>query len=285
MEGFMHVLAILLSVLCLPVFAMTEITTTIYDIDYGRNPDEETLIFLGTGQVAKLHQSSDLLSTKTNLNQIRKQWYAIELDDDRYIMKISPVKSPNYLKSQNEIEENFIQQYVPTTIASMDVAKKYFREARYNPKESQCFNRALIWVYEWWKGHSLRSNKLFIYFTRTYIRRYNFEWWFHVAPLVHVMDNGRVVERMMDVKYSRGPLEIGKWTNLFMRNDAPCRVITKYSEYADFPYTGECYIQRTHMFTYQPADLQMYEAWGYSKDKFNMDEVRGAYLEAYDEQI
>jgi hypothetical protein len=165
----------------------------------------------------------------------------------------------------------------------MDLAKKYHREGRYNPKDSQCFNRAQIWTYEWWRNHSLRSNKLLIYFTRTYIRRYNFEWWFHIAPYVHVMDNGKVVERVLDVKYGRGPMEFQKWANLFLRNGAPCPVITKYSDYADHPYSGECFFQRTHMYTYQPADIQMLEAWGYNKTNWNMDEVRQAYLEAFDE--
>lgn len=67
-----------------------------------------------------------------------------------------------------------------------------------------------------------------------------------------------------------------------MRNKAECKVITKYSDYADYPYTGQCYLMRTNMYTYQPADLEMNEAWGYKKDAFIMDEVRGAYLEAYD---
>jgi hypothetical protein len=37
------------------------------------------------------------------------------------------------------------------------------------------------------------------------------------------------------------------------------------------------------MYTYQPADIQMLEAWGYNKTNWNMDEVRQAYLEAFDE--
>ncbi len=175
--------------------------------------------------------------------------------------------------------------YVPTTIADMKLAQKYFKEARYNPKDSQCFNRAHVWSYEWWRKHSLRSNKILIYFTRNYIRRYNFEWWFHIAPLVHVMENGKVVERVMDVKYSSRPTEVQKWANIFLRNDAPCTVITKYSDYADYPYTGECYFQRANMYTYQPADLQMNEAWGYTKNSFLMNEVRQAYQEAFDESI
>lgn len=218
------------------------------------------------------------------MKNLKNRWFTISMDDERYITNLSEINTP---ESANNLTHNAksTQQYVPTTIASMEVAKKYHREARYNPKESQCFNRAMVWVYEWWRKHSLKSNKMWIYFSRTYIRKYNFEWWFHVAPLVHVMDNGRVVERMMDVKYSSGPLPIQKWSNLFMRNDAVCRVITKYSDYADYPYTGDCYIQRSNMYYYQPADLQMNEAWNYTKNNFLMNEVREAYREAYDETI
>jgi hypothetical protein len=36
------------------------------------------------------------------------------------------------------------------------------------------------------------------------------------------------------------------------------------------------------MYTWQPADLEMKEAWNYTKGAFNMDEVRAAYLEAFD---
>lgn len=278
----MRFFGLMFCLLSLPLFAATELTTKIHDIDYGFKPGDDVLVFLSSGHVAKLRQSSDLLSSKSDM---KKSWYRVTMDDDRFITALTPTESPAPEAKISLDGQKGLMSYVPTTIASMAVAKSLFREARYNPKESQCFNRAMIWSYEWYRKHSLRSNKILIYFTRTYIRRYNFEWWFHIAPLVHVMDNGKVVERVMDVKYSSGPIELVKWANIFLHKDPPCPIITKYSEYADYPYTGECFLQRTHMYTYQPADLQMYEAWGYKKENFNMDEVRGAYLEAFDEHI
>lgn len=282
----MRVFGLMFSLLSLPLFASVDLTTQIHDIDYGTKEGDEVLVLLKSGHVAKLRETNSLLE-KNFVNQKSKDvWYNVTLDDDRYITSIEKTEAPitvEHVIKKND--EKALMEYVPTTIASLEVAKKYFREARYNPKESQCFNRAMVWSYEWYRKHSVRSNKMFIYFTRTYIRRYNFEWWFHVAPLVHVSENGKVVEKMMDRKYSSGPLDVNKWSNLFMRNDAPCSVITKYSEYADFPYTGDCYIQRSNMYTYQPADLQMNEAWGYTKDNFNMTEVRQAFQEAMDETI
>jgi hypothetical protein len=284
MEGSMRVFGLMFGLLSLPLMAATEITTKINDIDYGHRPGDEVLVFLTSGHVAKINQSNSILMPDFSKLQSKDKWFKIKLDDNRFITNIKQTEAP-YKETFKFTKPMSFQNYVPTTIASMEVAQKYHRNARYNPKDSQCFNRAMVWTYEWWKNHSLRSNKILIYFSRTYIRRYNFEWWFHIAPYVHVMHEGKVVERVMDVKYTRGPIEFGRWSNIFMRNDAPCNVITKYSDYADYPYSGECYFQRTNMYTYQPADLQMNEAWGYTKTNFLMDEVRGAYLEAYDEHI
>ncbi|WPU66911.1 protein-glutamine glutaminase family protein [Peredibacter starrii] len=284
----MRVFGLLFCFLSLPLFAGTQLTTQIYDIDYGKTAQDEILIFLTSGNVVKVKREDQALLKKFTAEKSARRWFTFTMDDDRFVVKMDPSETPPLPPEEDEkffTPMNTTSEYVPTTIKDMDTAKKYFKEARYNPKDSQCFNRAMVWSYEWWRKHSLKSNKILIFFTRTYIRRYNFEWWFHIAPYVHIKDGDKVVERVMDVKYSRGPIEFTKWTNIFMRNDAPCPVITKYSEYADFPYTGECYIIRTHMYTYQPADLQMYDSWGYQKDKFNMDEVRGAYLEAFDERI
>lgn len=277
----MRVFGLLFCFLSMPLIA-AEFTTQIHDIDYGRKKGDEVLVLLKNGHVAKLRESHDVLNNKFMKSELKNNWYKVTLDDDRYVVALEETDAPNVSLEEGMIKDAPMS-YVPTTIKDIPTAKKYHVEARYNPKDSQCFNRAMVWTYEWWKKHSLRSNKILIFFTRNYIRRYNFEWWFHIAPYVHVMEDGKVVERVMDVKYTNGPRKFQDWANIFLRNDAPCPIITKYSDYADHPYTGECYLQRTHMYTYQPADLQMYEAWGYSKTAFNMTEVRWAYEEAFDE--
>lgn len=266
----------------LPILATTQVSTQIYDIDYASGDQKDNLVLLNSGQVAKIPAGKSFILNQLSAEKNKALTYNFTLDDDRYIISADPIEGPHTMEPQETSnQEKFT--YIPTTIASMDVAKKYFKEARYNPKDSQCFNRAMIWSYEWWRNHSLKSNKILIFFTRTYIRRYNFEWWFHIAPYVHVMDQGKVVERVMDIKYSSGPRTFQQWTDIFMNKDPVCPVISKFSEYADYPYTGDCYIIRTNMYTYQPADLQMEEAWNYTKTKFLMNEVNQAYLEAFDE--
>jgi hypothetical protein len=281
----MYFLGFVVWLVSLPLLATTQISSQIYDIDVAAGTHQVTLVLLGTGQVTKIPYGKSEILNRLLESKNKDQLYDFIIDDDRFIVEASPIHTYPIVDNFQTKTEKVLANYVPTTVASPEVAKKYFHEARYNPKDSQCFNRAMVWTYEWWRLHSLKSNKLLIYFTRTYIRRYNFEWWFHIAPYVHVMDQGKVVERVMDVKYARGPLEFRKWTNIFTNKDPECLVITKFSDYADNPYIGDCYIQRTNMYTYQPADLQMNEAWNYTKDKFLMDEVRQAYLEAFDEYL
>ncbi|MGE3610145.1 MAG: protein-glutamine glutaminase family protein [Bacteriovoracaceae bacterium] len=264
------------------LLADSEIKSQVHEIDYGDQLGDEIYILLKSGHVAKLQKwNQSFLKTLTDSKE-QKTWLKITLDDNRYIKIVSLIPTQKIKRSSFILSEK--EGYIPTTIANTSTAKQYFRESRRTTKEeTQCFNRAMVWTYEWWKKHSLKSGKLLIFFTRNYIRKYNFDWWFHITPYVHILDdNGKVVERTMDVKYSSGPLEFKKWTDIFMRNNAACPIIDRYSQYADYPYSGDCFLIRTHMYTYQPADLQMYEAWNYTKDNFNMDEVKAAYLEAFD---
>lgn len=282
----MRVLGLIFSLLSFAVYSKTILISQIEDIDYGLTSEDEILVLLKSGDVAKLRESNEILNDQFMQSKAKYQWFKICLDDDRFIIDIERTENPITEKEVKEKKINLApMSYIPTTIASMSIAKRYQREARYNSKDSQCFNRAMVWAYEWWRKHSLKSNKILIFFTRSYIRKYNFEWWFHIAPYVHIWDEGKVVERVIDVKYTNRPHTFQDWANKFLRNDSPCPMILKYSEFADYPYTGDCFLQRTHMYTYQPSDLQMYEAWGYQKNNFNMGEVRAAYLEAFDEKI
>lgn len=262
------------------------LATQIHDIDFGNEKDEDVLILLKNGHVAKIPKWDATLLNELSEAKDQKSFLDIDFDKERFIQDVDKVIMP--LPSEDEEQPMMSSEksdYFPTLIPSMAEAKKIFKSARYYSKDSQCFNRAHIWSYEWWKKSQINSNKILIYFSRNYIRRYNFEWWFHIAPYVHVNENGETLERVMDVKYTSGPIKFRNWSNIFMRNDAVCPVITKYSDYADFPYHGDCFIQRTNMYTYQPADLQMNEAFGYRKTQWLPSEVNGAYLEAFDESV
>jgi hypothetical protein len=267
-----------------PLFAETKITTQIHEIDVGTRIGDEVLILLKSGDVARL-ESFDLKKIE-ELNSLKSkdQWFTFTLDGDRFVEDVKIANAPVIQQEKlNTLEEI---NYTPTTVASMKIATDYIREARSRVERegtTQCFNRALVWTYDWWKKHSLRSMKMFIFWPKEYIRKYGFKWWFHVTPYVHVMDSDGVVkERALDVKWISRPYSMQDWADYHSSKDVKCRVVEKYSDYADNPfYSDRCYFMRANMYTWQPADLEMNEAWGYSKNAFNMDEVRAAFLEAF----
>lgn len=270
--------------IALPIFASTKITSQIHEVDVGSRVGDEVLVFLKSGDVARLKKFDLDKIEELRSRKSTDEWLTFNLDKNRFIKSITDAEAP-ILNEEKALPFDEIN-YTPTTIASMKTATDYIREARSRVERegtTQCFNRAMVWSYEWWKKHSLRSMKVFIFWPKEYVRRYGFKWWFHVTPTAHVMDtDGRVKERALDVKWISRPYSLQDWADYHSSKDVKCKIVEKYSEYADNPfYTDRCYLIRSNMYTWQPADLEMNEAWGYTKNAFNMDEVRAAYLEAF----
>lgn len=270
--------------IALPAIASRQITTQIHEVDLGTKIDDEVLVFLKSGDVARLKRSElDKIETLQSMKS-NDQWLTFTVDKNRMIKSIKSASTP--IETQDEKAFNLEDaNYTPTTVANMKTATSYIAESRHVTKEeTQCFNRAMVWSYEWWRKHSLRSKKVFVFWPKEYVRKYSFKWWFHVSPYVHVMDSDGVVkERVLDVKWLSRPYNFQDWADYHSSHDVKCRVVEKYSDYADHPFdTDRCYFIRANMYTWQPADLEMNEAWNYTKSAFNMDEVRAAYLEAFD---
>src|SRR5690606_5817297 len=129
---------------------------------------------------------------------------------------------------------------------------------------------------------NLYSSKAWLFFTKKYIRKYKFEWWFHVAPMVHVVIDGEVKERVMDIKYARGPIKLKTWTDIFMRDRSDCPVVQKYSDHANYPESGTCFTMKSSMYYYQPIDLEKLERHQIEKNSWNAAEVQQAFMDALD---
>ncbi len=268
-----------------PLFAANEFKTQIHDIDMGQ-VNEEPLIFLTTGQVVKFPDG-----IKTDFTQLReamrnKVWFAITVNDDREIIQMRKISAPpsSFLKVQDFSPTN--EAYIPSILKNLDHARSFFYDARTTArKESQCYNRAHVWTYEWRKNRNLYSSKAWLFFTKRYIRKFKFEWWFHVAPMVHVVVNNSVKERVMDIKYAKGPLKLKQWTSIFMRDDADCPVVEKYTDQANYPESGSCFLMKSSMYYYQPVDLEQTELTGNLKSRWLGPEVKHAYKEAFEIEL
>lgn len=252
------------------LLANTEVITKIHDVDYGK-AGEETLILLESGHVTKLP------AKKLLLNLDRHKTWKFSLDSDHRIVEMEEMNTPEH----QILSEQSIQEYVPTVVSG-GTSKNYFNESRISRGETQCYNRAHVWAFELWKKHQTKSQKIFLFFSRKYIREHNFGWWFHVAPMLIVNSwFGGKSEKVVDPRYITAPREIDWWIGKFVSGNVTCPEIKKYSEYADYPYSEDCYILKAPMYIYQPLDLEMQEVWGVQKNDFVQLDLEWAYKEAF----
>lgn len=275
----------------LPLWAGTQITTQVHDIDHGDNLADEVLVFLTSGQVVKFNANNTEVLQKLNESVQMKKWVKLDVNDDRFIEnaeEVAPVLPQVKPVKVKAGEDKSLMSTDPlsgynASVVTPELARKLFSEQRHASKEeTQCFNRAMVWTYEWRVKHNIFSKKIWIFFTRKYIRRFNFDWWFHVSPMINMIVDGQVKERVMDKKYSSGPLPIQKWANIFLRDDAKCPYVHTYSDHASFPEAGSCFFQKSPMYYYQPVDLEFLEKYGNVRSSWVEADVRGAYAEAFE---
>lgn len=247
----------------------------IHEIDVGTG-EEAHLIKMSDGQVAFLRgpEKRELLEAIME-NYRKEEKVEIQMDDRHNLLSIQTIEG-----EEKEIpEEEEWMSYDPTIVSSSS-ASTMFRNMRRNyQNNSQCYNRAHIWAYEEFNRTGIKSMKLFLFFTSRYIRNYNYHWWFHVTPMVYVDNSSNW--KALDRRYTRGPLSIRAWTNVFMYNDAECPVVYKYSDYRDHQQSEHCYLIPTSMYFWQPRDILRQEQTGYEKTSFIKSEVNHAYWEAF----
>ncbi len=230
----------------------------IYDIDYGHNK-EDPFLLLTTGEVVWLTKA-DLPKVEAKFNkraQTKAFFNRMDIDDD----------------------------YTPTILENMDVAKTYFTESRQMNGASQCFNKAHVWSYEWFKAHQLLSSKTWLFFTRKYIRKFRHNWWFHVAPSIMVNEESVIAEKVMDKTFATRPLKVKDWTDIFVNDKASCPRVEKYSDYANYPESGSCFTMISSMFYHQPFDLESQETWNTYKPDWYVSDLKQAYMDAINEEF
>ncbi len=268
----MHLFSLFALFLALPLWANTTVESRIHDVDYGIQPHEDTLVLLENGRVLRIKdkEKSYLLLKDSQLK--------FSFDQNNYLLNVTE----NKIVTQEEPLPSEAPLYEPTVIEGLETAVQYFKTMKGAKSKSECFNRAHVWSYELWMKHQVKSQKIFIFFSKKYIRDNDFEWWFHVAPMVVVNENSVLVERVLDRTFSKGPREISEWKTIFIGKDIQCATVSQYSDYADYPYTNECSFMKAPMYVHQPVDMEMQEVWNIQKSDFSITDLITAYKNALD---
>jgi hypothetical protein len=277
------VFVLFLSLLSLSSFAF-QLTTKVSEIEFFAPGYDHSLVFLSTGLVAKVPSAKSELLLQLQSAHKEQSLLFVTMNDDREITSIKVLENSEDSLSEEEkgFSASLVPNDTPTLLRSSKEAWDLFRYARSKHKESQCYNRAHIWSYEWQTDKNINTAKMFLFFSVKYIRENNFHWWFHVAPYAHVAIGTEIKERILDKKFMPGPSTLRSWIDRFMEDGTRCRTIKAYSEYANYPESGLCYIMRTNMYTYRPLDLELSELKGMTKTYWVPTELHLAYEEAFD---
>lgn len=103
--------------------------------------------------------------------------------------------------------------YQHTDLKDMNEVNRVFRSMKKNTEYfSQCFNRALTWVYDMDKDFGIKSRKVIIHYSQKFNKELDDKWGFHIAPLVSV--NGEDIA--LDPKFFKKPVKKLDWIKNFI---------------------------------------------------------------------
>jgi hypothetical protein len=100
-----------------------------------------------------------------------------------------------------------------------------------------------------------------------------FDWWFHVAPMV----TADGVDYVLDGTFMSKPVTVKEWTDYFMRTSKiTCPAITNYKDFEDHQWTKLCYTMKAPMYYFRPLDLEMRDKKGAKKNHWVLSELQDA---------
>ena len=216
---------------------------------------EDGMIKFQNGRVALMKTSMEGLEVDSLISA--------EVDDQSNLISFKELSAPRVLTEGLErtfeaVEE--VTPFEPTVVPNMIAMQKIFDSSDpYYKRISECTDRAHVWAHDEFKRSGIKSQKIFVFFTASYINSVGLKWWFHVAPLYTVNHGGQMKEMVADFRYTTHPMTIKEWTDSFVFTKRPCKLTTKFSEYDVNPQTENCYLMYGTMHDKLPGDLSNQE--------------------------
>lgn len=237
---------------------------------------EEGLIKFENGRVAFQElMTSNLLSGDYIRAELNEQNTIINFE------RLNTARKTNHKYLKN-LHPSFFE---PTTVPSMKEAMDIFHRSNpYSKRVSECTDRAHVWAHDEFKFSGTKSRKVFVFFTASYINSVRFKWWFHVAPLYRVNDQGTIRELAMDYRYSDRPQTVKEWTNLFVYTKRDCKVTTRFSDYELNPQAEDCFLIFESMHYKLPSEIYDQELSGKYKTSTTEIELQMSLRHAFEKE-
>lgn len=232
---------------------------------------EGNIVKFENGRVAFLNASPVKLAKNTFIRA--------ELDDEDSSLVSYEVLHEPQLKNFSAVYDNLPgirPAFEATIVPNMEEAIAIFNRSNSNYKRvSECTDRAHVWAFEEFKRSGIKSKKVFVFFTASYIDSIRFKWWFHVAPMYSVQTPEGIKDMVMDFRYTDRPMTVKEWTDEYVYTKRPCKPTLRFSEYDVNPQTENCYLMIDSMHYKVPGDLALQEQGRY-KSTTPESEVRAA---------
>lgn len=175
----------------------------------------------------------------------------------------------------NHFQYNQLRSFAPTDLQTYEEAVKVFNNMLNdgNKGRSECFQRAHIWSFDMWSKSNIASEKIFMFYTKRYQILEDFNWWFHVAPMV----TAGGVEYVMDGAFTKKPTPVKEWYSSFIRTDKiTCPEITDYQEFENGHWNRLCYIMKVPMYYFRPLDMENRDKIGELRNHWVLEELQFA---------
>lgn len=254
----------------------TEIVTTVSEVVLDEDGDE----LLGANIYADndrrlLYIEGDRRNELHELMNARRNGWEVRLELEEVAAKNAPsansltVVGVEILSRENKLTTGLL--YTPKDSLKPIVAKSYYEifdlfdsvypyDSRYYDVNDDCFNRAQYWSRTLQHGQAelgdeRRTDKVFIFFSQAYTKKFDHNWWYHVAPVVYYGDED--TPWAFDPTFVDEPVTLKEWLYTFDQNtDGNCKEISSVDEY--YAYNGEpiCMYVVASMYNYVPSDLR-----------------------------
>lgn len=252
--------------------------TTVFNVVDSYKQNSLLILSGADGRIYRISKSPrNIRKLNSLIGQVVRIDYQ-EVSSRAFIQSISKVYSGEIdetIMDLNHFRYNELRNFAPTELKSMNDVEYIFKNLlnKGDKSISQCYKRAHIWAYDMWSKMGISSEKVFIFYTKRYTILEEFDWWFHVAPVVTFNKEKYVLDRT----FMKKPVPLLDWKNYFIRtNKITCPVIDNYFDFADNQWTRLCYLVITPMYYYDPLSIENRDNGREKRNHWNLRELQFA---------
>lgn len=250
--------------------------TTVFNVLESLKTERILILSAADGRIYKTFKNEENLKRmKSLIGKIVRIDY-INQRNEAIITKIELANSSEIdlqTMDLNHFRYNQLREFAPTELQSFKEANNIFNNLLNDgdKRRSQCFKRAHIWAYDMWSKMGLSTEKIFIFYTKRYAILEDFEWWFHVAPMIKVQGQDFV----LDGTFMSRPITLEEWKNYFIRtNKITCPMIEKYQDFENNQWTRLCYLMRVPMYYFNPLSIENRDKKGVERNHWVLEELQ-----------